>query len=92
MSKHELTSNEINLMKKTCNRIVDKISNIVGNNPDLHNSELNSTYDIAENTVRLTLAYLMRYGLINKDLFISLGELTDDDIDYINSELEKNDK
>ncbi len=87
----KLTNNELNSMKKTCDKIVDKVSNVVGNNPDLQNLEVTTTYDIADYAVRMTLAYLMRYGLINKDLFTSFGDLTDEDMDYINKELEKND-
>lgn len=88
MSK-DLTKDEMNSMKKTCDRIVDKVSNIVGKNPDFQNLEITTTYDIVDYTVRMTLAYIMRYGLINKELFTSFGNLSDEDMDYINKELEK---
>lgn len=84
-----VTDNELNSMKKSCDRIVDKISKVVGKDPDFQNLELLSTYDIADYAARMTLAYIMRYGLINKELFASFGELSDEDIDYINDELEK---
>lgn len=87
-----VTDNELNSMKKSCDKIVDKISNVVGSNPDFQNLEISTTYDIADYSSRMTLAYLMMYGLINKELFASFGDLTDDDIDYINKELEKLDK
>lgn len=84
-----VTDNELNSMKKSCDRIVDKISNVVGSNSDFQNLELTTTYDIADYTARMTLAYLMRYGLINKELLSSFGDLSDEDMDYINKELEK---
>lgn len=84
-----VTDNELNSMKKSCDRIVDKISNVVGSNSEFQNLELTTTYDIADYTARMTLAYLMRYGLINKELLSSFGDLSDEDMDYINKELEK---
>lgn len=78
MSK-ELTNEQMDSMKNVCNKIVNKISNVVGKNPDFQNLELTTIYDIADYSSRMALAYLMRYGLINTDLFISLGDLTDDD-------------
>lgn len=87
----ELTNKELDSMKKTCDKIADKVSNVVNKNPDLQNLEITTIYDIADYTSRMTLAYLMRYGLINKELFTSFGDLTNEDIDYINNELKKKD-
>lgn len=86
---NKVTDIKLNLMKNTCDKIVNKISNIVGNDPDYHNFEVTTSYDIADYTTRMTLAYLLKYGLINKDLFLSFGELSDDDMNYINNELDK---
>ena len=80
---------KVESLKKTCDKIVDKISTIVGKDPDYNNLEITTTYDIADYTARMTLAYLLKYGLINNELFSSFGELSDEDMNYINNELNK---
>ena len=66
-----LTNNQINSLKDAINDLSDNISTITLQNPDLSNMEIASTYDVADYTVRMTIAYMLKYGLLDIDNFIN---------------------
>lgn len=84
-----LTNNQINSLKDTINDLSDNISTITLQNPDLSNMEITSTYDVADYAVRMTIAYMLKYGLLDIDNFINLHELSEDEIIELNKELNK---
>lgn len=84
-----LTNNQINSLKDTINDLSDNISTITLQNPDLSNMEIASTYDVADYAVRMTIAYMLKYGLLDIYNFINLHELSDDEIIELNKELNK---
>lgn len=84
-----LTNNQINSLKDAINDLSDNISTIILQNPDLSNMEITSTYDVADYAVRLTIAYMLKYGLLDIDNFINLHELSEDEIIELNKELNK---
>ena len=51
--------------------------------------EIVSTYDVADYAVRMTIVYMLKYGLLDIDNFISLHELSEDEIIELNKELNK---
>lgn len=67
-----LTNNQINSLKDTINDLSDNISIITLQNPDLANIEIVSTYDVADYAVRMTIAYMLKYRLLDIDNFINL--------------------
>lgn len=58
-----LTNNQINSLKDTIDDLSDNISTITLQNPYLSNIEIASTYDVADYAVRMTIAYMLKYGL-----------------------------
>ena len=84
-----LTNNQINSLKDAINDLSDNISTITLQNPDLSNMEIASTYDVADYAVRMTIAYMLKYRLLDIDNFINLHELSDDEIIELNKELNK---
>ena len=84
-----LTNNQINSLKDAINDLSDNISTITLQNPDLSNMEIASTYDVADYAVRMTIVYMLKYGLLDIDNFISLHELSEDEIIELNKELNK---
>ena len=84
-----LTNNQINSLKDAINDLSDNISTITLQNPDLSNMEIASTYDVADYAVRMTIAYMLKYGLLDIDNFINLHELSNDEIIELNKELNK---
>ncbi len=84
-----LTNNQINSLKDAINDLSDNISTITLQNPDLSNMEIASTYDVADYAVRMTIAYMLKYGLLAIDNYINLHELSDDEIIELNKELNK---
>lgn len=84
-----LTNNQINSLKDAINDLSDNISTITLQNPDLSNMEIASTYDVADYAVRMTIAYMLKYGLLYIDNFINLHELSEDEIIELNKELNK---
>ena len=84
-----LTNNQINSLKDAINDLSDNISTIILQNPDLSNMEITSTYDVADYAVRMTIAYMLKYGLLDIDNFINLHELSEDEIIELNKELNK---
>lgn len=84
-----LINNQINSLKDTINDLSDNISTITLQNPDLSNMEIASTYDVADYAVRMTIAYMLKYGLLDIDNFINLHELSEDEIIELNKELNK---
>ena len=84
-----LTNNQINSLKDAINDLSDNISTITLQNPDLSNMEIASTYDVADYAVRMTIAYMLKYGLLDIDNFINLYELSEDEIIELNKELNK---
>lgn len=84
-----LTNNQINSLKDTINDLSDNISTITLQNPDLSNMEIVSTYDVADYAVRMTIAYMLKYGLLDIDNFINLHELSEDEMIELNKELNK---
>lgn len=84
-----LTNNQINSLKDSINDLSDNISTIILQNPDLSNMEITSTYDVADYAVRMTIAYMLKYGLLDIDNFINLHELSEDEIIELNKELNK---
>lgn len=84
-----LTNNQINSLKDAINDLSDNISTITLQNPDLSNMEIASTYDVADYAVRMTIAYMLKYGLLDIDNFINLNELSDEEIIELNKELNK---
>lgn len=51
--------------------------------------EIASTYDVADYAVRMTIAYMLKYRLLDIDNFINLHELSEDEIIELNKELNK---
>lgn len=51
--------------------------------------EITSTYDVADYAVRMTIVYMLKYGLLDIDNFINLHELSEDEIIELNKELNK---
>lgn len=84
-----LTNNQINSLKDAINDLSDNISTITLQNSDLSNMEIASTYDVADYAVRMTIAYMLKYGLLDIDNFINLHELSEDEIIELNKELNK---
>ena len=84
-----LTNNQINSLKDAINDLSDNISTITLQNPDLSNMEISSTYDVADYAVRMTIAYMLKYRLLEIDNFINLHELSEDEIIELNKELNK---
>ena len=84
-----LTNNQINSLKDAINDLSDNISTITLQNPDLSNMKIASTYDVADYAVRMTIAYMLKYGLLDIDNFINLHELSEDEIIELNKELNK---
>ena len=84
-----LTNNQINSLKDAINDLSDNISTITLQNTDLSNMEIASTYDVADYAVRMTIAYMQKYGLLDIDNFINLHELSEDEIIELNKELNK---
>ena len=84
-----LTNNQINSLKDAINDLSDNISTITLQNPYLSNMEIASTYDVADYAVRMTIAYMLKYGLLDIDNFINLHELSEDEIIELNKELNK---
>lgn len=84
-----LTNNQINSLKDAINDLSDNISTITLQNPDLSNMEIASTYDVADYAVRMTIAYMLKYRLLDIDNFINLHELSEDEIIELNKELNK---
>lgn len=84
-----LTNNQINSLKDAINDLSDNISTITLQNPDLSNMEIASTYDVADYAVRMIIAYMLKYGLLDIDNFINLHELSEDEIIELNKELNK---
>lgn len=84
-----LTNNQINSLKDAINDLSDNISTITLQNPDLSNMEIASTYDVADYAVRMTIAYMLKCGLLDIDNFINLHELSEDEIIELNKELNK---
>lgn len=84
-----LTNNQINSLKDAINDLSDNISTITLQNPDLSNMEVGSTYEVADYAVRMTIAYMLKYGLLDIDNFINLHELSEDEIIELNKELNK---
>lgn len=84
-----LTNNQINSLKDAINDLSDNISTIILQNPDLSNMEIASTYDVADYAVRMTIAYMLKYGLLDIDNFINLHELPEDEMIELNKELNK---
>lgn len=84
-----LTNNQINSLKDTINDLSDNISTITLQNTDLSNMEIVSTYDVADYAVRMTIAYMLKYGLLDIDNFINLHELSEDEMIELNKELNK---
>lgn len=84
-----LTNNQINSLKDAINDLSDNISTITLQNPDLSNMEIASIYNVADYAVRMTIAYMLKYGLLDIDNFINLHELSDDEIIELNKELNK---
>lgn len=84
-----LTNNQINSLKDAINDLSDNISTITLQNPDSSNMEIASTYDVADYAVRMTIAYMLKYGLLDIDNFINLHELSEDEIIELNKELNK---
>ena len=69
-----LTNNQINSLKDAINDLSDNISTIILQNPDLSNMEIASTYDVADYAVRMTIAYILKYGLLDIDNFKSIND------------------
>ena len=84
-----LTNNQINSLKDAIDDLSDNISTITLQNTDLSNTEIASTYDVADYAVRMTIAYMLKYGLLDIDNFINLHELSEDEIIELNKELNK---
>ena len=84
-----LTNNQINSLKDAINDLSDNISTITLQNPDLSNMEIASTYDVADYAVRMTIAYMLKYGLLDIDNFINLHKLSEEEIIELNKELNK---
>lgn len=84
-----LTNNQINSLKDAIDDLSDNISTITLQNTDLSNTEIVSTYDVADYAVRMTIVYMLKYGLLDIDNFISLHELSEDEIIELNKELNK---
>ena len=84
-----LTNNQINSLKDAINDLSDNISTITLQNTDLSNTEIVSTYDVADYAVRMTIVYMLKYGLLDIDNFINLHELSEDEIIELNKELNK---
>ena len=84
-----LTNNQINSLKDAINDLSDNISTITLQNPYLSNMEIASTYDVADYAVRMTIVYMLKYGLLDIDNFINLHELSEDEIIELNKELNK---
>lgn len=84
-----LTNNQINSLKDAINDLSDNISTITLQNPDLSNMEIASTYDVADYAVRMTIAYMLKYGLLDIDNFINLQELSEDEMIELNKEVNK---
>lgn len=84
-----LTNNQINSLKDAINDLSDNISTITLQNPDLSNMEITSTYDVADYAVRMTIAYMLKYGLLDIDNFINLHKLSEEEIIELNKELNK---
>lgn len=84
-----LTNNQINSLKDAINDLSDNISTITLQNPNLSNMEIASTYDVADYAVRMTIAYMLKYGLLDIDNFINLHELSEDEIIELNKEISK---
>ena len=84
-----LTNNQINSLKDPIDDLSDNISTITLQNTDLSNTEIVSTYDVADYAVRMTIVYMLKYGLLDIDNFISLHELSEDEIIELNKELNK---
>ena len=85
-----LTNNQINSLKDAINDLSDNISTITLQNTDLSNTEIiASTYNVADYAVRMTIVYMLKYGLLDIDNFINLHELSEDEIIELNKELNK---
>ena len=84
-----LTNNQINSLKDAIDDLSDNISTITLQNTDLSNTEIASTYDVADYAVRMTIVYMLKYGLLDIDNFINLHELSEDEIIELNKELNK---
>lgn len=84
-----LTNEQMNSLKNAINDLSDNISTITLQNPDLSNMEVRSTYEVADYAVRMTIAYMLKYGLLDIDNFINLNELSDEEIIELNKELNK---
>lgn len=84
-----LTNNQINSLKDAIDDLSDNISTITLQNTDLSNMEIASTYNVADYAVRMTIVYMLKYGLLDIDNFINLHELSEDEIIELNKELNK---
>lgn len=84
-----LTNEQMNSLKDAINDLSDNISTITLQNPDLSNMEVGFTYEVADYAVRMTIAYMLKYGLLDIDNFINLHELSEDEIIELNKELNK---
>ena len=84
-----LTNEQMNSLKDAINDLSDNISTITLQNPDLSNMEIASTYDVADYAVRMTIAYMLKYGLLDIDNFINLQELSEDEMIELNKEVNK---
>ena len=85
-----LTNNQINSLKDAIDDLSDNISTITLQNTDLSNTEIiASTYNVADYAVRMTIVYMLKYGLLDIDNFINLHELSEDEIIELNKELNK---
>ena len=49
--------------------------------------DIASTYDVADYAVRMTIAYMLKYGLLDIDNFINLHELSEDEIIELNKQV-----
>lgn len=84
-----LTNKQMNSLKDAINDLSDNISTITLQKPDLSNMEIASIYNVADYAVRMTIAYMLKYGLLDIDNFINLHKLSEDEIIKLNKELNK---
>lgn len=70
-------------LKISCDNLTDKIIKLVSTNFINNNyhdyTKLDLIYLSSNKSIKLVLAYLMKYGLLNLDNFITLNKLTDNE-------------
>lgn len=70
MDKVVLTSDEMNILKNLCDTFVKKIVDIAIQSDSMNS---NNPSEIADKSVRLTLAYFMKYGIMDLSKFAELN-------------------